>query len=243
MAIGDDAIAEGMDVTPDETTNANTLGTEISKTRDYIAQFFNSVKTWVTATFVPKSDVYAGTGSVFNKIPRYDGSGRLIAATPTATNQATSKAYVDERVSTAVAGVNLSSRVAKSGDTMTGDLSVPNVYLPAVFPATAGWTVAYINNDNRVAKGASSERYKEEISEVAPLSLGDVFPDLYRFRMRGGDGSWRFGWIAERLDEDPSLQPFVVYDAEGRPESIDFISLLMVQTAALEARVRQLEGD
>lgn len=127
-----------------------------------------------------------------------------------------------------------------------------NLHLPSATAATNSYTVAYINGDGRVSKGASSERYKKFISVIDPDSLGDIWPDLSRFQMRTGDGSWKYGYIAERLAEHPDQQPFVVYaDIDGHlvPDSIDFIALLMAQNAQLRQhldllaqRIENLEG-
>ena len=38
MAIGDDAVAAGMSIVDGATTDANTIDTEINRSRDYIAQ-------------------------------------------------------------------------------------------------------------------------------------------------------------------------------------------------------------
>lgn len=119
--------------------------------------------------------------------------------------------------------------VSKTGDTMTGDLRIPNAT-----PATSGYVAAYINSDGRISKGASSERYKKFITEIDPDELGDIFPQLHRFQMRqGAPGAWKFGWIAERLAEHTDTDPFVVYNEHGAPESIDFIALLIAQNAQL----------
>lgn len=127
--------------------------------------------------------------------------------------------------------------VSKSGDTMTGDLRIPNATV-----ATAGYVALYWNSDGRISKGASSERFKKFIGRILPASLGNIWPELHRFQMRTGDGTWKYGWIAERLAESDDLRPFVVYDSEGRPESIDFIALLIVQNADLNERVKALEA-
>ena len=124
------------------------------------------------------------------------------------------------------------------GSTTVGGNAVVNghVYTPNSTPATSGYTVAYINSDGRLARGASSERYKKYISDIDPAALGDIWPDLTRYQMRHGDGAWKYGYIAERLAEHPDQQPFVVYaDQDGTlvPESIDFIALLMAQNAQL----------
>lgn len=138
--------------------------------------------------------------------------------------------------------VVLDSKFPVAGGTVSGNifLSAGHVYVPAATPATSGWQVAYINSDGRLARGSSSERYKKYISEIDPASLGDIFPTLSRFQMRGGDGTWTYGYIAERLAEHDDQRPFVVYadhDGELVPDSIDFIPLLMAQNAQLHQAI------
>lgn len=248
MATGDDALAAGMDILTGAEP-ANTLDTEINKSRDYIAQRTNEVtpiskggtgaSTAASARTalgaVAASDVYS-SGSVANKIPRYDSSGRLIAASPVADNQAASKAYVDARP----------TGLPTSGGTINGNLTVTggHIFVPVSTPATSGYTVAYINTDGRISRGASSERYKKYISSIDPASLGNIWPDLVRYQMRSGDGAWKYGYIAERLAESDDLNPFVVYADMGSgpiPDSIDFIALLAAQNAQLHQTVIGLQ--
>jgi hypothetical protein len=198
----------------------------INKVRDMLVKrVFGTSQIGNGAVTVAKVDTYTDPDDGANKIPRYNSTGKLATNDPTAPLHAANKKYVDSKTP------DLSSRVAKSGDTMTGDLFLPNST-----PATSGYTVAYINGDGRVSRNASSERYKKYISDVDPDGLGDVWPQLVRYQMRQGDGTWKYGYIAERLAEHPDQQPFVVYsdfDGEQVPESIDFIALLMVQNAQL----------
>ncbi|MCC2031837.1 hypothetical protein [Microbacterium allomyrinae] len=139
-----------------------------------------------------------------------------------------------------------------------------HVYVPNSSAAVSSYTIAYINSDGRLSRGASSERYKDEITLVEAAALGAIFPDLYEFVMKGDRGQMpRIGWIAERLNESDDLRRFVVYarevetDDDGNvtgahlaldehgdpiPESIDFISLLIAQVAQLHVRVAALEA-
>jgi len=192
---------------------------------------------------LPASDVVVSTSgvTVAGKVPRYDGSGRLVCGAPGALNHATPKAYVDN----AIAGIS----TGWNGGTVTGQILVPNAY-----PATSGYSVAYINGDGRISRNASAERFKKFISDLDPLALGDLFPQLVRYQLRSQpdsptDGAWHFGHIADRMAEDPDLERFVIYDTEddgrtvkrdsfGRPVplTIDFIALLLTQTANLNAR-------
>ena len=273
MANGDDAAAAGMDVL-DGNEDRREGYDEINKTRDYIAQRTSTVtpiakggtgETNAAAALsalggVPSTDVYAPGDSVANKIPRYDGSGRLIAATPTATNHATSKSYVDAAIS---------GRFPAAGGTFPGDLGVvgtltvlDDIMVPNATAAVSGWTVAYIDATGRLSRGSSSRRYKKYITGIDPADLGDIWPEFVRYQMKGGDGSWQYGYIAEQLDESDDLRPFVVYqtttehdadtdtyrtrfvaDEAGNPvpESIDFIALIMAQNAQLKALVDDLD--
>ena len=201
----------------------------------------------------------SAAGTALNEpdtVMRRTADGRAKAASPTFSDDVANKSYVDG----AVGGIDLSSRVAKSGDTMSGHL-----FLPASSAATSSYTVAYINGDGRVSRGASTERVKEFITDTDPLGLGNLFPVFKRWQMREGDGVWRYGYTAEQLAADPVTEPFVIYerdvqvdedgnvtgaphlkrDAAGAPipESIDFIGLLLAQNAQLNARLAALEAN
>lgn len=213
------------------TEAANTLDTEVNKTRDYIAQR--------TAAVTPVDK--GGTGATTAA-----GARTALGVPATAHTHLISSVYATDGTtpySTALqAALDAMSavtatKVAKTGDTMSGDL-----YLPASSAASSGWTAAYINGDGRVCRGASSLRYKKYVSEVEPSAFGNIFKPLNRFQMRGGDGRWTYGHIAEVLAEDPDTERFVMYDAEGRPDSVDYVPLLLAKVEQLNARLEALEG-
>ncbi|MGP6171982.1 hypothetical protein ACTU6V_12340 [Microbacterium sp. A204] len=271
MATGDDALADGMDLVPG-TALANTIDTEINKTRDYIVQRLASK----IAALWPLPINRGGTGKTTVAEARA-ALGVWANSGATAPNTTPSLGWNGARLQYEIPGyvgaVNLAnlsdisggSYLPLSGGTVTG-----HIYVPNSVAATDGYTVAYINSDGRVSRGASSERYKKYISEIDPATLGDIWPNLVKYQMRQGDGSWKYGYIAERLAENPDQQPFVIYqtapvldenadtttrpalDADGNPvpESIDFIALIMAQNAqlhtelvALRARVDALEAS
>lgn len=251
MAIGDDAAADGMDLVPANGATGSPGKVkqgwqEINRTRDYIAQKVTAAKAWVTANFLTSSEAAAAGVATASKLVRYKSNTRVTVSSPIEITDAVNKQYCDAN--------------EFDGGTVSGQILVPNAY-----GASSGYTVSYINSDGRISKGVSSERYKENIALLDPATLGEIFPDLYSFRMIGGDGSQRVGWIAERLAEHPDLLPFVVFatepvmeEVDGRevattrlrvdedgnpvPESIDFISLMQAQLASLDARLRVLEG-
>ena len=243
---GTDALAAGMTVL-DGNEDRRTGWLAINKARDYIVQFFNEAKAYAdtkVAAIVLSWDNITGK-------PVHFASRSDIVVRPPGT-----AGTIEDAINTTF---NLAaSKLSSGGGTISGQLFLPNSTA-----ASSGYTVAYINSDGRVSRGASSERYKKFISSIDPATLGDVWPDLVRYQMRLGDGSWRYGYIAERLAESEDLRPFVIYqtitehdedadeytttlalDENGNPipDSIDFIALLLVQNAELNARVTALEG-
>lgn len=220
MAIGDDALAAGMALTAG-TVAANTIDTEINKTRDYIAQRTNAV--------VPIGS--GGTGATTASAAR-----AALGVTAELATKLT-KSTTDYNNDFAFRDAQIAARASLGTDVTFG-----NIFTPGATAASSGWTVAYINSDGRICRGASSLRYKKHVTEVAPSAFGNIFQPLNRFQMRGGDGRWTYGHIAETLAENPDTEQFVMYDAEGRPDSVDYIPLLLAKVEQLNARLEALEG-
>lgn len=264
MADGDAAAAAGYTVAPSSTA-ANLIANLIARVQDDIAGKVGNKGAVIPVALggtggatsaaartalgaFASADVAAPGGFGPNLVPRYDASSRLICANPIANNQAAPKLYVDN----AVAGVSF------DGGTVTGQILLPNS-----FAATSGYTIAYINGDGRISRGASSRRYKKEIHD-AP-DLGDLFAaPLREFRMRVQQGmpddpTKRIGYIAEELvgtpmerfvvnqmTSDPETgkwAPVIGEDGSPVPDSIDFISLLLAQNAQLHERLAKLEAE
>lgn len=265
MADGDIAAAAGYTVAPN-TTAANLIANLIARVQDDLASKTGNKGAVIPVTkggtggataaaartalgVVAEADVNrAPNTSAPSKIPTYNTANQLTTATPTLAGHAATKAYVDSQVPAAF-----------NGGVVTGQ-----IYLPNAFAATSGYTIAYINGDGRISEGASSERFKDDITAIEPLELGDLFPQLHSFVMKDDPARvQRIGYIAERLEESDELRPFVVYervpvvdddgniigadiarDADGHtiPKSIDFISLFIAQIAQLQARVKELEA-
>lgn len=263
---GTEALAAGMDVM-DGTEDRRNGWLAINKARDYIVSFIadlwpltvarggtgaNNAATARTNLGIP--GIAAENSAEAGKLPIYNSTGQLTSFPPALGAHVATKAYVDGQTppqQLTDGGTFLRADGKNLGT--TGDLFASgSAILYGASAATSGWTQAYIDGNGRVSKGASSERYKKYISTIDAEVLGDVWPDLVRYQMRGGDGSWRYGYIAERLAEHADQQPFVVYKFEpneageyvptDQPDSIDFISLLMVQNAQLHARLSALEA-
>ncbi len=170
----------------------------------------------------------ASTAATEATVVMRGGGGRIAVGTPVDGNNAATKGYVDGAVG---------DRVSKSGDTMSG-----NLFLPASTAATSGYTVAYINVDGRVSRGASTARYKKTIKRAPVIPDPFVVPIASYVMKEDPENVTRYGPIAEDLASNPVTAGFVVYDAENRPESFDMISYLMAAVARLHARVAELEA-
>lgn len=98
-------------------------------------------------------------------------------------------------------------------------------------------------------KSTSSSRYKVNIADAAfdreaVLGLRPVhFQDKREYAEQGDDARWHAGLIAEEVDA-LGLQEFVSYDAEGRPDGVQYervaVALLDI-VKDLAARVVALE--
>lgn len=85
----------------------------------------------------------------------------------------------------------------------------------------------------------SSRRLKEDITP-APV-LGDIFQPLKEYTRVDGGGSRELGYLAEDL-VGTDAERFVKFDADGEPQAINYLSLLVAQVAQLQARVLELEA-
>lgn len=181
-----------------------------------------------------------GTG---NTLALRTADGRINVGNPTGADNAANKRYVDS-ISETSGGFEVNGNLWAQQAVIDGRLDMGGqIYVPNSVAADSGYVIAYINNNGRLSKGASSERYKANIAPVDPAGLGDLFGQLYTFTMRmDGDNTPRYGDIAERLAESDDLRPFVVYDPDGLPDSIDFLALLRCQTAQLHERLAAAEA-
>lgn len=242
MANGDAAAAAGMDVVA-STGLVKDGYSEINKSRDYVAMFGGAAGSPIplsrggtgaataaaarAALNVPAWTDVAPPGTAnASGIARFSAAGRLQVVSPAAAADVATKGYVD-------------SAVGASG--WNGGVVTGNIFLPNATPATSSYVVCYLNGDGRISRGASSRRYKKFIHDAPPLDLSGI--RLREFQLRGGDGTRVLGYIAEELAEDPQAARFVVNDAEGQPDAVDYIQLLLAQVAQLAAEVAELRAQ
>jgi hypothetical protein len=84
-----------------------------------------------------------------------------------------------------------------------------------------------------------SARHLKQNIAPAP-NLPGVFPVLVEYEYIEGDGPRRLGYIADDL-VGTDAERFVQVDADGNPEAIDYLGLLVAQNAQLQARLTVLE--
>lgn len=227
---------DGMDEVPN-TAKVGEGAMEINKTRQYIADRTAAV------TPIAKGGTAGTTAAAARTnlgVP-WDGTGSALKFTNPAFGvlsfEIPGLAYPTSLASAA----SVDGKVNRSGDTITGDLVVNGqIFIPNSYAVSGGYVSAWITSDGRIGKTASARRFKENIDEVDPLSLGDLFPELVEYSFIDGDGSRTLGYIADDM-EGTDAERFVTYDSAMRVEAYDIIGLLLAQVANLNARLRAYE--
>lgn len=252
MATGDDAVSGGMSLVDGASVQAKDIDTQINATRDYIANGHTRWKGGLAPVPIGKGGTNATTASAARTalglalpIPiasggtgATTGAAALTALGAAPTSHAHSILYSGPAFAGTQFGWNPGLGKWNCVDlNLVGDLWVPNATA-----AVSSYTVAYINGDGRLSKGASSSRFKKSI--VRDPEIPDVFAvPLASYQMRQDpDGVTRYGHVAEDIAAHPELEPFVVRDAQERPESFDMMGFLFARVEALHRRVVELEA-
>lgn len=182
------------------------------------------------ADYLPLTDVIVSTSgaSVANKVPRYDGIGRLVCASPAAANQAAPKAYVDN----AIAGVSADANQVTS----------------AAYAREVGASryAMWMDGGRWIGRSSSTRRHKNDIAPHnfdVPALLG--IPVVSFIRDVDTETETRdIGLIAEDL-HDAGLVDLVDYDDEGTVEGIRdhrLVYALLATVQQLAARIDELEN-
>jgi len=243
MATGDDASAAGMDLAPGSTP-ANTIHTEINKTRDYIAGFFTAAKAYADGLF----------GSISLSWASITGKPAFIAAGASAAAARAAVAAAD------------SGTVSAQGGYIN---NIANGLLNAApWDRNITWTrrAAWLGNDGTVTIGhtASRRAMKQNITPAALArdALTAIPVVQYRYRAEvakerlidGYRAAVEIGTLADDLHA-LGLWQFVVYEGRGedaKPVSVHYELLglagialgqiLATELDALAARVAALEA-
>lgn len=230
MANGDAAALAGMEVVSG--TADRRLGyDEINKTRDYIATKNAALAAVVAAKL-----------------------------TLTPAEYASDFAYRDAQIEAKADASIVNDRVKKSGDTMSGNLDVPNIGIAgSIFnggmtSVVSGYVAVYRDGSGRLGISPSTRRAKKNITTWAPnlqaLLAVEVVTFHYRAAMFDPDDPARgappleVGLIAEDLAA-LGLDWLVYLDAAGMPAGVHYERLALALLPIVqdhEARLRTLEA-
>ncbi|MDL9978853.1 tail fiber domain-containing protein [Microbacterium sp. ASV49] len=218
------------------TALANTIATEINRTRDYIAQKLASL----TATTLKTNGVSgAGTSNAQADIEYLQDEIDADRANITGL-QGTVSGHTTQIASKASLG---------------SDVSFGHIFTPAgrSTPVVSSYVAAYLNTDGRIGASPSSRRFKKDIAAWTPdlqalLALQVV---TYRYRATLFDTSdpnrkappLEVGVIAEDLDA-LGLYWLVVYDDDGLPFAVHYDKIALALAPLIqdhEARLTALE--
>jgi hypothetical protein len=259
VAIGDDALAAGMDVLDPSTDLVKDGAEEITKTRDYIAQRTNMVTPIANGGTGASNQTAARTNlDVPSNADLADGLSERVSNGSAGTN-AIALRWEGGRIKMRVDATDVGD-IANTGDTaanaatigsVAGDLNnVYNGYMNgAIYSRTLGTrTSVYIQPDGTMGNSSSSERYKQDIEardvpDEAVAALGVV---EFAWRPDVVEGAPReVGMIAEAV-EAAGLGWLVRNDDEGRPDGVNYEMLALALVPVVQrllTRVAALESD
>lgn len=226
MALGNDAIAAGMDITPDNTTDANTIGSEITKSRDYIAQFFAAAKSYADGLF---GAISLSWSSITGKPSTFPPSSHSLSSH--------SGSLGADRLSSGVMSGNFG---ATGNIEMNGNLRSSGARNNAV----SSWLNVGVDPSGYIGQTSSARRFKQDIEDFdAGGNVDAIRPRRFRWR-KWKDRGFDHGLIAEELEE-AGFGWLVTRDENGDPFGVRYELLaiaLIPEIQALRARVAKLEG-
>jgi hypothetical protein len=86
----------------------------------------------------------------------------------------------------------------------------------------------------------SARRLKQNITPAPDLP--GIFPELVEYEKKAAPGPRHLGYIADDL-VGTAAERFVVFDDDGAPAGIDYLSLLVAQVAQLSAELAALKNE
>jgi hypothetical protein len=265
MATGDDALAAGMDIM-DGTEQASDLDEWINDTRDEIARRTNDVtpisKGGTGAMSAAGARSALGLGNTSGPVPVANGGTGASNAASARSNLSTPETAVGGLKFTSPSfgvlrweapgvsgGTNFApadvadGKVNKSGDTITGGLTVNGAFVNphARANGVSGWLALGVNPSGQFGFQMSSRKFKRDIQDWTPDRQAILAMRLVQFYYLSDE--FDHGLIAEEL-HDLGLTWLVGYDPEGQPltvryERIGLALLSVVQDH--EARISALE--
>ncbi|MCM3779859.1 tail fiber domain-containing protein [Microbacterium hydrocarbonoxydans] len=245
MAIGDDALSDGMDLVPG-TALANTLDTEVNKTRDYIVQRIRSTRDWVAAQISalwPLTIARGGTGATTAKgaavaISAWRNSGAV------APGETPLLGYNGTRLEYQIPGYAFPTQLADLEDIPNGSTAYDGYLNPAVHGRSiVNWRAVGIQPDGTLGNTSSARRFK---TNIEPINITDE--QLAQLQIVEfdwiSDGSHDYGLIADDVAE---VLPWAVFhDENDQVLGIHYERMFMAILPAVQrlvTRVSELEAS
>lgn len=240
MAIGDDALSDGMDLVPG-TTLANTLDTEDNKTRDYIVQRNRTLRQWVTDTIAalwPLPITKGGTGgtnasAALSKLGAWGNSGAV------APGEVPRLGWNGTRLQYDIPGYAFATELARLADIPSYSGIYEGYLSPAIHGRSlAGWRSLAIQPDGTIGNTSSARRFKQN---VKPLDVPDE--ELQRLQLVEFDwianGAHDVGMIADDVAE---IVPWAVFhDENGQVQGIHYERLALALLPAVQRLIADVD--
>ena len=234
MAVGDAAVGAGYPILTGS-ERANTIDTEINRTRDIIAQ----LKAWVQSKFDSLNLTWT---AITGKPSTFPPSGHThdVGQVTNGNNALSSRMWFND-VDTAIRSQGDTAQlwVRQDGTIWTGQpILSPHAYNN---PVTIGTYYAlYVQPDGRIGRTPSAAKYKHDVHDYDGSVLG-LRPVLYVLN-DDPDETVRLGVIADDADEhEPLLVQRNGDEIEGFSYELLAVALLR-DVQRLNARVAQLEA-
>ena len=140
-------------------------------------------------------------------------------------------------------GVPGESHVIRIGTSGSGAGQQNLCYIAGIFGVTVGvsGTAVFIDNTGNLGTVVSSQRFKENITDLAPTPVLDLKPVSFNYKS-DKTKTKQYGLIAEEVEK--VFPDLVSYDDEGLPHSVKYHELpvlLLAEIKKLSARIHQLE--
>jgi hypothetical protein len=133
----------------------------------------------------------------------------------------------------------------ENNTTRIGSAATTAFFATGIFGVTTtGGTAVSINANGLLGTSTSSIRFKEEVTPLDSQTSQKVYDlNTVRFKYKNGDGAFRYGLIAEEVEQ--VYPEIVVKEADGEtPYTVNYVELipfLLKEIQTLNARVAALE--
>lgn len=245
MATGDDALAAGMAVMTGNEP-ANTLDTEVNKTRDYIAQRTNAVQplakggTGGTTAAAARANLNVAAanevvklGATGNQITLRWENGRIrMRVDSTEVGDVANTGDISGLSSQLAAKANAS----QLNSLYEGNLS-PNIYSRGT---SGSWRSMAIQSNGVLAQTASAARYKKNIKALPVTDEQIKALRLVEFDWRS-DGVHDVGVIADEV-KAAGLDEFVFHNDDGQIQGVHYERLAMALIPVVQRLLTRVEA-